>query len=105
MVVVLGCIEGLIPFLDQNAPRLEQDRALAEQRRLFYVAITRTKGCLVLSSVTTLPTKDAYRMNVKIKSSGGGASRTIATRFLSELGPELPASIAGPDFLSATKQS
>ena len=41
LVVVMGCIEGMIPGIDYNAPHAERQRRLEEQRRLFYVALTR----------------------------------------------------------------
>lgn len=43
LVVVVGCIQGLIPFIPDDLSSAERDRALEEQRRLFYVAITRTR--------------------------------------------------------------
>lgn len=49
-VIVAGCIQGLIPFQDFDAPYDEQQAILAEQRRLFYVAITRCTEILVISS-------------------------------------------------------
>ena len=51
LVVVMGCIEGMIPRIDYNAPHAERHRRLEEQRRLFYVALTRTTETLILSSV------------------------------------------------------
>jgi superfamily I DNA/RNA helicase len=49
-VVVTGLIEGLIPSQgDDNLSFEQQNRLLEEQRRLFYVAITRPKQTLVLS--------------------------------------------------------
>ena len=41
LVVVMGCIEGMIPGIDYNAPHAERQRRLEEQRQLFYVALTR----------------------------------------------------------------
>jgi len=102
MVVVVGCLEGLMPFIDQRAPRTEQTRSLEEQRRLFYVAITRTKGVLVLSSLTSLPTKLAHRMRAQVGRVRGRNSATITSRFIGELGQECPAVITGDNFLRAT---
>ncbi len=47
-VFIPGCIEGLIPSHPRNLPFEEQMRFREEQRRLFYVAITRTRRTLVL---------------------------------------------------------
>jgi DNA helicase-2/ATP-dependent DNA helicase PcrA len=42
LVIVVGCIDGVIPFITQNVTAEERECELEEQRRLFYVAITRT---------------------------------------------------------------
>jgi superfamily I DNA/RNA helicase len=94
LVVVIGCIEGLIPTLPRDATPQEKLRALEEQRRLFYVAITRTRQTLVLSSVTRLPLSDAYRMGAQVRG-GGNHAPTIASRFLNELGPSRPPATPG----------
>lgn len=100
VVVVTGCIEGLIPTLPRDATPQEKLRALEEQRRLFYVAITRTRQTLVLSSVTRLPVADAYRMGAQVRGHGNHAP-TIASRFLSELGPSRPAATPGATIVRA----
>lgn len=102
MVVVVGCLEGLIPFIDYDLSQAEQTRFLEEQRRLFYVAITRTKNVLVLSSVTSLPTKIAHRMRARVGQARGRNSATIASRFIGELGRECPAAMTGDEFLRET---
>lgn len=93
LVVVVGCMEGLIPFIDSDLP--QPDRSLEEQRRLFYVAITRPRQTLVLSSATHLPRDLAYRMRVPVRGRRGAHVTTIASRFLTELGPTRPRAIAG----------
>ena len=100
LVVVMGCMEGLIPTLplDNKVSQVEMDSALEEQRRLFYVAITRARKTLILSGVTGLDRDLAYKMGVKVQGRGGKA-RTIATRFIGELGPACPATVTGQDFL------
>jgi len=55
LVVVAGCMEGLIPTWDDDSTPQEIAATLEEQRRLFYVAMTRPRRTLVLSSVTRLP--------------------------------------------------
>lgn len=95
VVVVLGCIEGLIPFRDPNEPPAEQEEILREQRRLFYVAITRPTEILVLSSFTYIDRQLAYRIGASVRYSAGGRARTIASRFLAELGQEAPAATRG----------
>jgi len=102
MVVVAGCLEGLMPFIDWDASPVEQTRSLEEQRRLFYVAITRTKGVLILSSVSSLPTKVVHRIRAQVGQTREGKASMITSRFIAELGPECPAGITGDDFLRTT---
>jgi superfamily I DNA/RNA helicase len=40
VTIVSGCVQGLIPFVDSEAPHAEAQSIMREQRRLFYVAIT-----------------------------------------------------------------
>lgn len=94
LVVVVGCIEGLIPFV-MGGSVAERNRSLEEQRRLFYVAITRTTHTLVLSSVTRLPRDLAHRMGALVRPAGRMYAHTIASQFLSELGSSRPAAVLG----------
>jgi DNA helicase-2/ATP-dependent DNA helicase PcrA len=95
-VIVAGCVEGLIPATPDAQMRPEErNRMLEEQRRLFYVAITRTRRILVLSSITRLPPRDAHRMRARI--AHGGA--TVASTFLNELGPRRPRADSGGEWL------
>ena len=88
LVVVMGCNEGMIPRVDYDEPPLAQKRQLEEQRRLFYVALTRTTETMILSSIAHIPTALALKMGLGVQ--GGGASR-----FITELGPSRPKPIAG----------
>jgi len=96
LVVVVGCIEGLIP--QQYDPRktiLTQQQFEYEQRRLFYVAITRTRRLLILSSVTQLERRLAHRIGARVGRGNRTHAATIASRFLTELGPLRPEAILG----------
>jgi len=102
LVVVLGCIEGLIPSMPrQEITACEQSAILEEQRRLFYVAVTRTRKTLVLSSITQLPRGLAHKMNATVSSHIGNQNyaSTFASRFLHDLGPSRPEAISGAEFL------
>ena len=70
MVVVCGFIDGLIPTVDLGLPPNEQRVVLEEQRRLFYVAVTRTTSTLVLSSVATLEGALAHRIGASVRARG-----------------------------------
>jgi superfamily I DNA/RNA helicase len=95
LVVVVGCIAGLIPFIQTDLAPADQERSLEEQRRLFYVAITRARQSLVLSSSVSIPRDLAHRMRVPIRGGGADYVNTIASRFLSELGPARSRPVAG----------
>jgi DNA helicase-2/ATP-dependent DNA helicase PcrA len=96
VVVVMGCIEGMIPRIDYDEPLAEQNRSLEEQRRLFYVALTRTTETLILSSVTYIPMQSAFQM-------GLGINAGQASRFMGELGPTRPAAIIGQALLDSIR--
>ena len=105
LVIVAGCVEGLIPSEAKDAETDEEKkRFLEEQRRLFYVAITRTTNTLVLSSVTSLPANRAYKMGVTVRPSSNGYVCTINSRFVRELGQACPEPISGDEFLQLIKE-
>ena len=94
VVIITDCIEGIIPFRDGDHSPDESAENLREQRRLFYVAITRTKEVLVLSSFASLDKSMAYNLGARFIGNGQ-IVRTIASPFLSELGPDAPTANAG----------
>lgn len=85
VVIVAGCVEGLIPMINTDLPGPEQRRMLEEQRRLFYVAITRTRQRLILSSFRNIDRALAFRIGALVQ-----GSRTITSRFIRELGNSAP---------------
>jgi DNA helicase II / ATP-dependent DNA helicase PcrA len=95
VVLVLGCIEGLVPFEDRDETPEEQEALLREQRRLFYVAMTRPTDILVLSSFANIETHLAFKIGAKTRSVRRQQASTVASRFLSELGPTAPAPRSG----------
>jgi DNA helicase-2/ATP-dependent DNA helicase PcrA len=95
LVVITGCVQGAIPRRpDSSLSYLENQRILEEQRRLFYVALTRTTSTLVISSVSYLPRDVAWKMNIPV---AGQLSlgKTISSAFLSDLGPTAPKPVDG----------
>ncbi|MCY3930451.1 MAG: ATP-dependent helicase [Acidobacteria bacterium] len=96
IVVVTSCCQGLIPTRAKELQLLRfesREQELEEQRRLFYVAITRCTKVLVLSSFRRIDYADAKRMNVHAP---GGM--TTASRFIRELGPTAPRSRPGVEW-------
>lgn len=102
ITIVAGCIQDLIPNKsDDNASPDEQRAYFEEQRRLFYVAITRCTEMLVLSSTIRMDRQLAHKMGVRIHSAGRGLVNVIASPFMHELGPCAPDPIAGADWEQA----
>lgn len=95
IVIVVGCIHSLIPYIDDDIEPADMAEHIAEQRRLFYVALTRAKEVLVLSSFTTLPRALAYKLGAKI----GRHDSTIASQFKDELGPRAGTAVHGDDWV------
>jgi len=102
LVVVAGCVAGAIPTVSKDLPPAEADAALREQRRLFYVAVTRAKDTLILSSVVQLPLAAALRANIPpagvFRRNGESFARLAASPLLSELGPDAPTTMKGADW-------
>ncbi|MDE2823075.1 MAG: ATP-dependent helicase [Chloroflexota bacterium] len=98
LVAVVGCIQGLIPTLEGDT-LAERTASLEEQRRLFYVAVTRTTRVLIVSSVRQLPRDLAHRMRAQIRGRSPTTSATIASKFVHELGPTRPTATLGANYL------
>ena len=102
LVVVAGCVDGAIPSVDADLAEAEHDAAWKEQRRLFYVAITRAKDTLVLSSETQLPLKVALKANIPpasiFRQQDEMYARLAASPFIAELGPSAPLAVRGSDW-------
>jgi DNA helicase II / ATP-dependent DNA helicase PcrA len=99
LVIVAGAIQGCIPRIERDLTRVEEQRFHEEQRRLFYVAITRPRKILIISSARALPRSAAYRMGVPVRGQNPDMARTIASVFIDELGADRPATIQGVELL------
>ena len=98
LVIIPACVEGLIPSIDRDKTTLEQQRELEENRRLFYVGITRTKKALILSSFLWMKIGVAKQMKIQHTTSGNLA-KVQASQFIRELGPNCPTPITGDNFI------
>src|SRR5262249_18049354 len=102
--VVAGAVEGVTPTIRGDSA-VAEEAAIAEGRRLFYVAVTRASEELTISSSTTADLGDANARGVRyekstIRRSGERHTvRTIASRYLAELGPAAPRAIRGEEWL------
>lgn len=102
LVVIAGCLDGLVPTIPEDGTPEEKTRSMEEQRRVFYVVVTRTRKTLVLSSIAGLPSATAFKMRARTNRTINGVARTLASRFIHELGPECPAAVTGQQFLIDT---
>ena len=110
LVVICPCIEGFIPVdsSDKGLNEEELAKELEEQRRLFYVAITRCKnypeeypGTLILSSCREMSGAEAKQLGLLARIDR--PRRLIASRFLRELGPNRPKAVTGRDYLTSLR--
>lgn len=94
LVAVAGCMAGALPSVDGEASPDVQEAQLREQRRLFYVAITRATETLILSSAIRLPAADAMRAQVSVLrqrwEDGQQVAYTAMSPFIDELGRSAP---------------
>jgi DNA helicase II / ATP-dependent DNA helicase PcrA len=90
--VIAGAVEGLVPRpYDGDKSFLTEAEHLEEQRRLFYVAMTRSKEFLLLSSPAYVDLKFAYSYQLP-GNAVGSQFRTTVSQFITSLGPSvLPA--------------
>lgn len=104
VTILSGCVQGLLPRPpDEELSIAEQAQHLEEQRRLFYVGITRTKavpserkpGTLILTYSQEMPLRDALSANIVPAVKRYGSALLNASRFIRELGPLAPAPVAG----------
>ncbi|MGC9225023.1 MAG: 3'-5' exonuclease, partial [Terracidiphilus sp.] len=96
LVVIAGCVSGILPTIDSHASPQEQNRQRQEQRRLFYVGLTRSTETLVISSAVYIPRKEAMQMGIPVSPGKQYGRVTLpASPFLAELGPRAPAAFRG----------
>lgn len=104
VTIVSGCVEGLLPRRPEDDMTAQQVADyIEEQRRLFYVGITRVKavpadgklGMLVLTYAQRMPYGDARRAGIQPAQQDYGEGVLIASRFVNELGPDAPIPVAG----------
>jgi superfamily I DNA/RNA helicase len=91
VIIIAGCVAGILPFIDKDDPPAEQERQRQEQRRLFYVGITRSTETLMLNSSIRMPLASGYTMGMPVLAWQGSDVILQASPFMSELGPSAPA--------------
>ena len=95
LVIIAGCVSGIIPSIEHDATPAEQHRQEQEQRRLFYVGLTRSTETLVLNTAVRMPFAAALQMRMPIAQRKGAIAILQASPFLAELGPTAPAPVDG----------
>ena len=104
VTIISGCVQGLLPRRPpEGLTPNEQRRHLEEQRRLFYVGITRAKaspregkpGTLVVTYSQQMPVADALAVGIAPARQRYGSAFLHASQFIRELGPTAPRPIAG----------
>ena len=96
VVIVAGVVDGLIPRPNKDdRTHSERLRTLQEQRRLFYVAITRCTDLLVLSSMAQVPSALSFKLNVRGPRLNRTTIRTRTSDFITEMGPKAPGVLSG----------
>jgi superfamily I DNA/RNA helicase len=99
VTIIAGCVQGLLPRLpDADLSAVERRAQMEEQRRLFYVGITRVKavpeegkpGKLVLTYSRQMPVAAAMKAGIQPAHAQYGNAHLIASQFISELGPTAP---------------
>lgn len=101
VAIVAGCIQGLIPFHNNDEAQAEQDAILQEQRRLFYVAVTRCTEILVLSSAVRMERQLAWKIRAQLRRGASNVGTTVASQFIDELGSTAPAARGGGEWAEA----
>lgn len=85
VTIVASVVEGIIPNIDGDLPINEQREIEREQRRLFYVAVTRPREILLISSPARINAPMAPLIGL-----GNQARPMVASRFIDEIGQRYP---------------
>jgi DNA helicase-2/ATP-dependent DNA helicase PcrA len=103
VVVIAGCVDGLLPAEpERGTPIAERQAILEEQRRLFFVGVTRVKsipssnrpGSLLLTGSRTMTLADAMQSGIQPAGVNYGTVNLHLSRFIPELGPDAPKPVA-----------
>jgi len=104
VTIIAGCVEGLLPKQpDATLPQVQQVAQIEEQRRLFYVGISRVKaspiegkpGALILTYSQQMPLGAALSAGISPAHQVYGDARLLASRFIREMGGAAPRPIVG----------
>lgn len=105
VVIIATAVDGVIPTLKSNLPEDEREASYNEQRRLFFVAITRSSDELVISGPKRMTYADARGVGARIGKSwrrrdGELIAECFATPYIRELGQHQPPAQLGLEWLA-----
>ena len=105
VTIIAGCVNGLLPRVP-NGPltRIERQHYDEEQRRLFFVGITRVKadptrgksGKLILTYSKEMPLATAMNAGIAPAYVNYGTAVLHASPFIAEMSPAAPAPMFVP---------
>jgi len=95
LVVLAGLVDGAMPRVDDGGPPAERQAQLEEQRRLFFIGMTRTTKILLFSIYSMLPDNIARQITTRIGNRLGRSLRVFPSPFLDECGGTLARAIPG----------
>jgi superfamily I DNA/RNA helicase len=98
-VYLLGLCDAAIPGTRRDEYPGTEAEYLAEQKRLFYVSITRSKKTLVLSRAKHIRGSEAMRLGLLNDVPPYSTARLAMSRFLRDIIPVLPRAVNGEDWL------
>jgi superfamily I DNA/RNA helicase len=107
VVVLAGMVDGIVPTIKATSTEREEAAARDEQRRLVYVALTRAKDELIISSCARIEFGMASALGVRVVRegirpvSGRLMAPTIASPYLQEIARSAPNARRGVDWLAA----
>ena len=104
VVIVARCCDGLVPFRAGWLTEDERAAKMAEDRRLFYVAITRCGEILVLSSFVAMTVGECHGLRIP-RARHAGRRHAMPSPFIEELGPAAPGAISGDAWRAAGYKS
>lgn len=100
-VYVIGLCKEAIPGVRTEEYHGTDSDYHEEQRRLFYVSITRSKQTLVLSRPRKIKPGDAQRLNLRVRKSGRHYWDLEMCTFLRDIMSVLPEAVSGESLLNA----
>jgi DNA helicase-2/ATP-dependent DNA helicase PcrA len=97
--IILSTVQGMIPRLFRDLPASKIANLGEEQRRLFFVGITRHTEELVISTVRYIPKTIAYGLNIPVPRTRSDTTLAVASDFIAEMGNHVPKAVNGKNWM------